>query len=44
MNIQFRLNFVCIEHASGWAVVQMRVLHELIFSARKMGDPALAVR
>ncbi|XP_052763797.1 trafficking protein particle complex subunit 9-like [Mya arenaria] len=28
----------------GWPVIQTRVLHELIFSAKKMGNMALAVR
>lgn len=28
----------------GWPVLQMRVLQELIFSARKMGNPQLSVR
>ncbi|KAK2165162.1 hypothetical protein LSH36_54g09009 [Paralvinella palmiformis] len=28
----------------GWPLVQMRVLHEMIYSARKMGNPAIAIR
>lgn len=28
----------------GWAAVQMRLLHELVYASRRMGDPALAVR
>ncbi|ELU16047.1 hypothetical protein CAPTEDRAFT_114828 [Capitella teleta] len=30
--------------ASGWPVAQLRVLHDLIVSARKMGNPAIAIR
>ncbi|KAL4218216.1 Trafficking protein particle complex subunit 9 [Mactra antiquata] len=29
---------------NGWPVVQMRVLHELIYSARRMGNMPLAIR
>ncbi|KAG8441588.1 hypothetical protein GDO86_010680 [Hymenochirus boettgeri] len=28
----------------GWAAVQMRLLHELVYASRRMGNPALAVR
>ncbi|KAG8515455.1 Trafficking protein particle complex subunit 9, partial [Galemys pyrenaicus] len=28
----------------GWAAVQMRLLHELVYASRRMGTPALAVR
>ncbi|KAK7475910.1 hypothetical protein BaRGS_00032878 [Batillaria attramentaria] len=28
----------------GWPVIQHRVLHELVYSARRMGNPQLAVR
>ena len=28
----------------GWPLVQLRVLHELIYSARRMGQPLIAVR
>jgi hypothetical protein len=33
-----------LDVATGWPLVQLRVLHELIFSARKMGNPAIAIR
>ncbi|XP_064597558.1 trafficking protein particle complex subunit 9-like [Liolophura sinensis] len=29
---------------TGWPVLQLRVLNELVFSARKMGDPQLIIR
>ena len=32
------------DHAHGWPLVQLRVLHELIYSARRMGQPIIAVR
>ncbi|XP_064652113.1 trafficking protein particle complex subunit 9-like isoform X2 [Lineus longissimus] len=32
------------DHTSGWPVVQLRVLHELVYSARRMGNPAVAIR
>ncbi|XP_062347870.1 trafficking protein particle complex subunit 9 [Cinclus cinclus] len=28
----------------GWAAVQMRLLHELVYASRRMGNPALCVR
>ncbi|EPY77673.1 hypothetical protein CB1_001219016 [Camelus ferus] len=28
----------------GWAAVQMRLLHELVYASRRMGNPALSVR
>ncbi|XP_062918897.1 trafficking protein particle complex subunit 9 isoform X1 [Mobula hypostoma] len=28
----------------GWPAVQMRLLHELVYASRRMGNPALAVR
>ncbi|XP_077862788.1 trafficking protein particle complex subunit 9-like, partial [Saccoglossus kowalevskii] len=28
---------------SGWPVIQLRILNELVFTAKKMGNPALAV-
>uniref|UniRef100_A0A8C5U2N1 Trafficking protein particle complex 9 n=1 Tax=Malurus cyaneus samueli TaxID=2593467 RepID=A0A8C5U2N1_9PASS len=28
----------------GWAAVQMRLLHELVFASRRMGNPSLCVR
>jgi len=28
----------------GWRSVQLRVLHELVFSARRMGNVAIAIR
>ncbi|CAH2286014.1 trafficking particle complex subunit 9 isoform X1 [Pelobates cultripes] len=28
----------------GWAAVQMRLLHELVYASRRLGNPALAVR
>ncbi|XP_054547930.1 trafficking protein particle complex subunit 9 isoform X1 [Talpa occidentalis] len=28
----------------GWAAVQMRLLHELVYASRRMGTPALSVR
>ncbi|XP_070534446.1 trafficking protein particle complex subunit 9-like [Ptychodera flava] len=31
-------------YVSGWPVVQLRVLHELVYTAKRMGNPALAVR
>ncbi|KAH9513649.1 Trafficking protein particle complex subunit 9 [Bulinus truncatus] len=32
------------EHPSGWPVLQYRVLHELVYSARRMNNPQIAVR
>ncbi|CAH1773233.1 unnamed protein product [Owenia fusiformis] len=31
-------------YPSGWPVIQLRVLHELVYSARRMGNPAIAIR
>ncbi|XP_077990086.1 trafficking protein particle complex subunit 9-like [Glandiceps talaboti] len=31
-------------YVNGWPVVQLRVLHELVYTAKRMGNPALAVR
>ncbi|XP_060554230.1 trafficking protein particle complex subunit 9-like [Ruditapes philippinarum] len=31
-------------YMNGWPVLQMRVLHELIYSARRMGNVSLAIR
>ena len=31
-------------HHNGWPVIQHRVLHELVYTARRMGNPQLAVR
>lgn len=28
----------------GWAAVQMRLLHELVYASRRMGNPGLSVR
>jgi len=28
----------------GWRSVQLRVLHELVYSARRMGNAAIAIR
>ncbi|KAM9306216.1 trafficking protein particle complex subunit 9 isoform 2-T3 [Pholidichthys leucotaenia] len=28
----------------GWAAIQMRLLHELVYASRRMGNPALSVR
>ncbi|XP_074644464.1 trafficking protein particle complex subunit 9-like [Tubulanus polymorphus] len=32
------------DRMSGWPVIQHRVLHELMYSARRMGNPAIAIR
>ncbi|KAI8776992.1 trafficking protein particle complex subunit 9 [Biomphalaria glabrata] len=32
------------DHPSGWPVLQYRVLHELVYSARRMSNPQIAVR
>ncbi|XP_071115106.1 trafficking protein particle complex subunit 9-like [Haliotis cracherodii] len=32
------------DHPNGWPVIQYRILHELVYSARRMGNPQLAVR
>ncbi|XP_028513093.1 trafficking protein particle complex subunit 9, partial [Exaiptasia diaphana] len=31
-------------HPNGWPTLQIRLLHELVYTARRLGDPALAVR
>ncbi|XP_039593628.1 trafficking protein particle complex subunit 9 [Polypterus senegalus] len=31
-------------HHKGWAAVQMRLLHELVYASRRMGNPGLSVR
>lgn len=28
----------------GWAAVQLRLLHELVYASRRMGNPGLSVR
>lgn len=28
----------------GWAAVQVRLLHELVYASRRMGNPGLSVR
>lgn len=28
----------------GWAAVQIRLLHELVYASRRMGNPSLSVR
>lgn len=35
---------VCVGTHRGWAAVQMRLLHELVYASRRMGNPALSVR
>ncbi|CAH1247732.1 TRAPPC9 [Branchiostoma lanceolatum] len=32
------------EYTYGWPAIQLRILHEMVYTARKMGNPALAVR
>ncbi|CAL1545935.1 unnamed protein product, partial [Lymnaea stagnalis] len=32
------------DHPAGWPVLQYRVLHELVYSARRMSNPQIAVR
>ena len=42
--ILYQLLFFTADAIDGWPVLQLRVLHELIYSARRMGNPAIAVR
>lgn len=42
-----RVTKLCVSVAGthrGWAAVQMRLLHELVYASRRMGNPALSVR
>ncbi|XP_041361446.1 trafficking protein particle complex subunit 9-like [Gigantopelta aegis] len=43
-NLSFDIKEFIKDHANGWPVLQFRVLHELVYSARRMGNPQLAVR
>jgi hypothetical protein len=36
--------FILTVMAAGWTSLQLRVLHELVYSARRMGNAAVAIR
>ena len=38
------LNIFHADASSGWPAIKLRILHELIYSARRMGDAAIAIR
>lgn len=45
VNVHFSLLSVSLSGTHrGWAAVQMRLLHELVYASRRMGNPGLSVR
>ena len=38
------INFLFTDLRNGWPALQIRLLNELIYTARRLGDPSLAVR